>query len=178
MSDTYYPPGGFYFTVAVIGSGAVLAAITDIDASFQEVSGLEARFETEAVEEGGENRFVHQLPKPARYSNLVLRRGIVTIDSFLGEWVGQTVGSGLALPILPQNLLVTLLNPSGMPLAAWGIVNAYPVKSQVAPLNSMDDKVLIESMELAYNYFDRINLGGEASIAVKLAQFTARMTGA
>jgi phage tail-like protein len=175
MSDTYYPPGGFYFTVMVIGSGSALALLTDIDSSFQEVSGIEVKFETESVVEGGENRFVHQLPKPAKYSNLVLKRGIVAIDSFLGEWVGQTVGSGLSLPILPQNLLVTLLNEDRLPLIAWGFVNAYPVRSQVAPMNSMENKILIESMELSYNYFDRINLGGAASLAVKLAQFTARM---
>jgi phage tail-like protein len=177
MTDSYYPPSGFYFTVAVVGSGSALAALTDIDSSFLEVSGIEARFETEAVQEGGENRFVHQLPKNAKYANLVLKRGIVAIDSFLGEWVGQSVGSGLALPILPQNLLVTLLDANKLPLVAWGFVNAYPVRVQVAPLNSMDDKVLIESLELSYNYFDRINLGGAASIAVKLAQFVARMTG-
>jgi phage tail-like protein len=177
MGETYYPPSGFYFTVQVLGSALALAALTDIDSSFQEVSGIEAKFETESVAEGGENRFVHQLPKPARYPNLVLKRGIVTMDSFLSVWVGQTVGSGLALPILPQNLLVTLLGSSGLPLVAWGFINAYPVRWQVAPLNAMDDKVLIESLELSYNYFEMINLGSAASIAVKLAQFAARLTG-
>lgn|ERR1700674_3309081 len=175
MSDTYYPPGGFYFTVTVIGAGTALALLTDIDASFQEVSGIDARFDTEDVAEGGENRFVHHLPKPAKYSNLVLKRGIVAIDSFLAEWVGQTVGSGLSLPILPQNVVVTLLNHAGNPLIVWGFVNAYPVRSQVASLSSTENKVLIETLELSYNYFDRLNLGGAASMAVKLAQFTARM---
>ena len=109
MSDTYYPPGGFYFTVSVLGTGTALAVASGVDASFQEVSGIEAKFNTEDVTEGGENRFVHRLPKPASYSNLVLKRGIVSVTSFLVEWVGQTVGSGLSLPIVPQNILVTLL---------------------------------------------------------------------
>jgi phage tail-like protein len=176
MSDPYYPPGGFYFSVTVIGSGSLLAQATDIDASFQEVSGIEAKFEIEEVTEGGENRFVHRLPKPAKYQNLVLKRGIVAIDSFLVEWVGQTVGSGLSLPILPQNLLVTLLDGAGDPLVAWGFANAYPVRSQIAPLNASEGKVLIETLELSYNYFDRLNLGGGASVAIKLAQLAARLS--
>lgn len=175
MSDTYYPPGGFYFTVAVLGSATPLALATSVDASFQEISGIEGKFNTEEVTEGGENRFVHRLPKPASYSNLVLKRGIVAVDSFLVEWVGQTVGSGLSLPILPQNILVTLLNEAGNPLIAWGFVNAWPVRSQVAPLNASDNKVLIETMEFSYNYFDRVNLGGAVGAAVKLAQLTARL---
>jgi phage tail-like protein len=175
MSDTYYPPAGFYFTVAVLGSGSALALASGVDASFQEISGIEGKFNTEDVTEGGENRFVHRLPKPASYSNLVLKRGIVSAASFLGEWVGQTVGSGLSLPILPQNILVTLLGETGNPLIAWGFVNAWPVRTQVAPLNASDNKVLIETMELSYNYFDRINLGSGASVAIKLAQFAARL---
>lgn len=175
MSDTYYPPGGFYFTVAVLGSGAALAMASGVDASFQEISGIEAKFDTEEVTEGGENRFVYRLPKPAKYSNLVLKRGIVAVNSFLVEWVGQTVGSSLSLPILPQNILVTLLNEEGNPLIAWGFANAWPVRSQVAPLSASDNKILIETMELSYNYFDRVNLGGAASAAVKLAQLAAKL---
>ena len=175
MSDTYYPPGGFYFTVSVLGTGTALAVASGVDASFQEVSGIEAKFNTEDVTEGGENRFVHRLPKPASYPNLVLKRGIVSVTSFLVEWVGQTVGSGLSLPIVPQNILVTLLGQGGTPLIAWGFVNAWPIRSQVAPLNASDNKVLIETMELSYNYFDRINLGSPASAAIKLAQLTSRL---
>lgn len=173
----YYPPPAFHFTVAVLGSATALSLLTSVDASFQEISGIQAEFQTEEVVEGGENRFVHRLPKQGRYSNLVMKRGAVYTDSFLSEWFGQTVGSGMSLPILPQNLLVTLLNESGVPLIAWAFVNAYPVKWDMAPMNSEDNKILIETLELSYNYFERLNLGGGASAAVKLAQMTARMAG-
>ena len=175
MTDQYYPPGAFYFTVTVIGAGAAASLLTGIDASFQEISGIEARFDTEEVAEGGENRFVHRLPRAAAYSNLVLKRGVVTMDSFLAEWVGQTVGSGLSLPILTQNLLVTLLSPDGLPLIAWGFVNAWPVRWETSPLDAMDNKVMTETLELSYNYFDRVTLGSGASVAVKLAQLRMRL---
>jgi phage tail-like protein len=175
MSDAYYPPPAFSFTVAVIGSATALSLLTRIDASFQDISGIEAEFLTEEVIEGGENRFVHRLPTHGKYPNLVLKRGAVTRDSFLLEWVGQTVGSGMSLPILPQNMLVTLLNESGTPSIAWAFANAYPIKTSVSSLNSEDNKILIETMELSYNYFERVNLGGAASAAVKVAALTARL---
>jgi phage tail-like protein len=175
MSDAYYPPPAFYFTVTILGSATALSLLTSIDASFQEISGIEAQFNVEEVAEGGENRFVHRLPKQGKYSNLVLKRGAVYTDSFLSEWFGQTVGSGMSLPILPQNLLVTLLNESSVPLIAWAFVNAYPVKWNMAAMNSQDNKILIETLELSYNYFERLNLGGGVSAAVKVAQLTARL---
>lgn len=175
MNDTYYPPPAFSFTVKIIGSASALAMLTDIDASFQEVSGIQAEFGIEEVPEGGENRFVHRLPRAARYSNLVLKRGVVTESSFLAEWVGQTVGSRLSIPILPQNVLVTLLDGSGIPLVAWGFANAYPVKWTVAPLDSMKNEILTETLELSYNYFERVTLGSPLSAAAKLAQLAAAL---
>ncbi len=176
MTETaYYPPPAFRFSVTVIGVGSIASILTDIDASFQEVSGLQSEFDIEPVTEGGENRFVHHLPRPAKYPNLVLKRGVVTTDSFLAEWVGQTVGAGLSLPIVTQNLLVTLLDENGLPTIAWGLVNAYPVRWDVGPLNSMENKILSETLELSYNYFERVNLGSPLSAAAKLAQLTARL---
>lgn len=174
MSEPYYPPPAFHFSVAVLGSASALAAVAG-DGSFQEVSGIRAELDTEEVVEGGENRFVHRLPRPAKYSNLVLKRGVVLGDSFLAEWVGQTVGSGLSLPIVPQNLLVTLLDGEGSPSVVWAFVNAWPVRWETGPLDSMDNKVLTESLEFTYNYFDRLVLSSPASAGVKIAQFVSRL---
>lgn len=159
MSEPFYPPAGFYFSVTVLGSLSAAALVTSVDASFQEISGIEAEFGTEEVTEGGENRFVHKLPTAAKYPNLVLKRGVVSTLSTLGEWVSASIGSTLALPILPQNLQVSLLDEEGTPSVAWLFVNAYPVRSEVGALDSTRNEVLIETLELSYNYFQRFNLG-------------------
>jgi hypothetical protein len=39
----------------------------------------------------------------------------------------------------------------------------------------MNNDILVETLELSYNYFERFNLGGPGAIAVKLAQFTAKL---
>jgi phage tail-like protein len=175
MTEQYYPPGAFYFSVKLIGSGTALSMLTDIDASFQEVTGIQSSFEVEEVVEGGENRFAHRLPRITKYSNLVMKRGIVTADSFLAEWAGMTIGSSLSLPVVTQNLLVTLLNEDGWPSIAWGFFNAYPVRWEVGALDSLDNKILTETLELSYNYFERVTLGSGLSVATKMAQLAARL---
>jgi phage tail-like protein len=174
MADVYYPPPGFRFRVTVIGAGAAMAEVTGVDASFREISGIESRFDTEEVAEGGENRFVHRLPRPARYSDLVLRRGVVSRASFFAEWVAGTLGASLSLPIVTQNLMVSLLNEEGWPLVAWAFVNAWPLRWEVASLDSLSNEVLTETMEFTYNYFERFNLGGGAAAALSLARIAAR----
>jgi phage tail-like protein len=176
MSDTYYPPPGFYFRVTVLGAGAAVAELTGVDASFQEISGIDVRFDVEEVVEGGENRFVHRLPKAARYEDLVLKRGVVTRDSFFAEWVGFTIGSSLSLPIATQNLLVTLQDGDGWPVVAWAFVNAYPLRWETAPMDSMANQVLTETMTFSYNYFERLTLGGGLSATMKLAKLAARFS--
>ncbi|MGA9997452.1 MAG: phage tail protein [Pyrinomonadaceae bacterium] len=175
MADEYYPIGAFHFSVKVLdpitlGSLAVNLAtgdfgsiLTSIDASFQEVTGIESQFEVEEVVEGGENRFVHRLPRYTKYSNLVLKRGIVTKLSFLAEWFGLTIGSSLSLPIIPMNVMVMLLNEDGWPAVVWFFAHAYPVRWEIAPMDSMDNKILTERLEFSYNYFQRVNAGAMAS---------------
>jgi phage tail-like protein len=175
MAEEYYPPGGFYFTVTVLGSGSALALLSGADASFQEVSGLQSEIGIEEVVEGGENRFIHRLPKTSKFSNLILKRGVVTANSFLAEWTGATIGSNLSLPIVTQNILIRLLSPSGVPTIVWAFVNAYPVRWEVGPLNSTKNEVLTERLEFTYNYFERVNLGTGAAAAVQLAKLTARL---
>jgi phage tail-like protein len=175
IQDAYYPPPGFHFRVTVLGVGSQLAEVTGVDASFQEVSGIQVEFETEKVDEGGENRFAHHLPVRAKYPPLVLRRGVVTRDSFFSEWVGQTIGSRLIVPIIPQHLLVTLLGAEGDPLVVWGFVNAWPVRWETARMDSMSNAVLTETMEFSYQYFERLTLGSDLLAGIRLAQLAARL---
>ncbi len=155
MNQAYYPPGKFFFSVSVLPNGATTAGSANIDSSFQEVSGIEAEFGVEEVAEGGENRFVYRLPKQTKYPPLVLKRGVVTQNSPLGEWVAATIGATLAQPIVVQNLMVLLLGEGARPLISWTFYNAYPLKWKTSSLNSMENDVLTESLEFSYSYFTR-----------------------
>jgi phage tail-like protein len=155
MNDTIYPLPAFYFTLRVLHKPGIEIPHSEIDASFQEISGIAAELDTESVVEGGENRFVHRLPKQPKYPNLVLKRGVTAKESFLAEWTAKTLASDLTSPIQPHDLMVTLLNERGDPAMTWTFANAYPVKYGVSALSSQEDKILIETLEFVYSYFKR-----------------------
>lgn len=143
-AGTYYPPVSFYFRVEfpnISGEGA--------DNSFQSVSGLSVEFDTETFKEGGENRFEHKLPTRSKYPYLVLKRGLLK-DSKVIDWCRDAFES---MVFQPTAVIVQLLNEKGDPLKTWNIVNAWPQKWSVSDLKSDDNTVVIESLELSYQYF-------------------------
>jgi len=144
--ETQYPPVGFHFRVEFQGLPGNLPVQ---DAAFQEVTGLSRELETEQVKSGGENRFTFKLPSRGQYPNLVLKRGLFT-DSGILPWVNAAI---LDLDITPVNVLVTLLNEQHQPLQTYQCVNAWPQKWSVADFNAQESRIVVESMELVYQYF-------------------------
>lgn len=139
---------GFYFNLAIAGQKS------DTDAAFQEVSGLNKEINLEEVACGGENRFKYRLPTTSTYQNLVLKRGVTLDSSPLLKWCSDTLDNGLAKPIVTHNVIVNLLNEKGQSCRSWTFVNAYPVKWSASELNSEKNAVFIETIELAYLYFE------------------------
>jgi phage tail-like protein len=173
MSNLYLPPPAFFFTVNVAGTGAHLQMSTPTDASFQEASGLEAKIDLEEVREGGENRFVHQLPGVTRSPNLVLRRGYVTQPSFLSEWAAQTVGSTLNQPILTQTLIVMLLGADRTPRVAWNLYRAWPVRWVTGPFDALKNEVLTEVLEFSYASITRMPGNAASDMTSKVSTLIA-----
>jgi phage tail-like protein len=138
----YYPPVGFYFRVEIPD----FAGKGDADSNFQEVSGLTAEIEVEKYQEGGENGFQHNLPKPAKFPNLVLKRGLLT-DSKMITWLKDAIEN---FKFAPKNVTVTLMNQKGEPLVAWEFIGAYPIKWDISAFNSMDNSIVSETIELVF----------------------------
>ena len=111
----YYPPAGFHFRVEFNLDG-----IKDSDVRFQEVSGLSAELGVEEVTEGGENRFPHRLPTRAKYSNLTLKRGLLT-DSRLIDWCKNAIENFDFEPTtnMPSNKCSTDINSSPIFIDSW-----------------------------------------------------------
>ena len=137
------PPLGFRFGVLFLAGGAVP---NPIDILFQKVTGLGSSVETTPVNEGGQNLYTQSLPEKIKHENLVLQRGLV-------------VGSPLAIEFniamsrfkfIPSNVLVTLIDHTRIPIAAWLFMKAFPVKWTVSDLDAESNSVVIEHMELTY----------------------------
>lgn len=140
----YYPPLGFHFKVEFSDFPG--------EYQFQSVSGLSVDVDTENFAEGGENRFEHKLPVRTKYPNLVLKRGLV-VDSDLIKWCRDAVEN---FSFKPTNLVVKLLNEKHEPLLSWNVVHAWPVKLSMTDFNAEENKIAIETIELSYNYFNRM----------------------
>jgi len=148
MSD--YQPSAFYFKVAFAATAGMA------DTSFQEVSGIGSEIETEPYSEGGENRYVHQLPKSVKHPKLVLKRGIAKMTSPLVVWCRTVFEGDFAAPIVPMPMMVYLMDENKVPIRAWSFANAFPVNWEVENFNSTKNEVAIEKIELNYNYSNRV----------------------
>lgn len=151
---TYYPPTGFHFKVEFVG---VDGMGSDTEQRFQEVGGLTFEIETETFREGGENRFEYKFPKRTKYPNLVLKRGMLTGTALL-NWFKSAMSTYFTVVIYdfkPADILVTLLDEAGNPQAVWNVVQAYPLKWSVSDLKSTDNSIVVETIEMAYQYFER-----------------------
>lgn len=144
-----YPPAGFNFLLEFS------KIKSDIDGSFQEVSGITSELGFEEIGEGGENRFKHQLPLPAKHSNLVLKRGTITHGSDLATWCQNTVESDFGVPIVTNDITVSLMNIKGDKLMTWLFTGAWPIKWSVSNFNSMENSLAIETIEFTYKFFTR-----------------------
>lgn len=146
MADRYQIVG-FHFRVAFYG----LSSQNEVDIGFQSVSGLDVEMETETYNEGGENRFSHRLPGQITYSTLVLRRGMHSPeDSALTQWLQDAFQNQHIVPL--KNVQVDLLNEYHEVLMRWDLYHVWPIRWEVGELNAEKGEVLIETLELNYNY--------------------------
>jgi phage tail-like protein len=157
-----YPPVSFFFEVIFMGQSPDGTALDKeaVETRFQSVTGLSVDMQTEALKEGGENRFEHILPVRTKYDPLVLKRGLVK-DSKLVNWVNEAL---LNFNIQPMDLLVHLLHlprseaqpPSEEkePLMSWKVINAWPKKWSISEFNAEQSAIAIETLEMNYSYFE------------------------
>ncbi|MEO5998627.1 MAG: phage tail protein [Chitinophagaceae bacterium] len=147
-SKTPYPynlPVSFHFNVNIPGKSS------GDDIKFQEVSGLTAEIGIEELNVGGENMFSYKLPTRARYRNLVLKRGMLQ-DTQLVEWFRKAIEG---FEFEPVDVSIHLLNENNDVITSWDVIQAYPVKWVISDFNAKGNTLVIETIELAYQYFQR-----------------------
>lgn len=143
-----YPPVSFYFNVKFTIDGVAEASV---DTQFQEVTGFAQELGVEELAEGGENRFAYRLPNRGKFSNLVLKRGVM-INSNLVDWIKDAIDNFI---FQPGTVDVTLLNEEGEPLVEWNFVKVIPLKWSTADLKASENAILVETIELSYQFFTK-----------------------
>lgn len=156
FTQGYVPPTAFYFEVVFIGNGN-----SNMDSSFQEVSGLKVTIETMEKREGGENEFVHQIPKSVRFEDLVLKR-CLTKSEDLEKWCRLALEN---FEFKPMDIKLSLLSSKSeavegsnnqIQLAVWSIEQAFPISWELGALGSNRNELAIETLTLKYRKFTKI----------------------
>jgi phage tail-like protein len=142
--SNYYPPVGFHFMVEVLGLSPNVN-----DVRFTEVSGLSVEMGTEEVAEGGQNWFLQKFPTRAKFTELTLKRGLL-VDSEISKWINSCISD---FKIQPKDIDIKLLNEKHEPLMVWHLAKAYPTKWSVSDFNSANNALVVESLQLYYQYF-------------------------
>ncbi|SMF02973.1 conserved hypothetical phage tail region protein [Tistlia consotensis] len=171
------PVLGYNFSVALLpsksadgpgtGTIALSTAGTRSYAGFSEVSGLELTMAVEDYEAGGVNDAVLKFPGRVRWSNLVLKRGVVgrrdpLDDTDLWTWFNDFLeGRGTR-----KDGLVTLLQPDGSPVHVWSFRRGLPARWVGPTLNAGRSEVAVESLEIAHEGIRREDAGGALGAAV------------
>lgn len=140
----YAPPTAFYFQVK-------FRDFPEMDSSFQEVSGLKVTVKVTEKKEGGDNSYMHYLPSPPQYSNLVLKRCLVP-NSSLDDWCRDALED---FKFKPLDLQVMLLGADSSPLASWSVFRAIPLSWELSALGSTKNELALETLTLKYKHFKK-----------------------
>jgi phage tail-like protein len=148
LDSMVYPVTGFHFVVYFHG-----LLPNPVDVSFQSVGGLSVDVETESYAEGGENRFVHEIPKGLKFSTLVLKRGLKSAPSVVSKWCEDAYENFVFKPV---NIIISLLDSHHLPIHNWSVIGAYPTRYEIDEFNAEKGQVVIQTLELKYKYFKTI----------------------
>ena len=116
-------------------------------AEFKECSGLRLERSIDTVEEGGVNDRVHQLPGRNKYSNIVLKYGVMQTDE-LWKWYQEGLLDGKVKRI---NFTILLRNVKGEVVKRWSVEDAFPVKWEGPSLNVEGNQVAVETLEIVHH---------------------------
>ena len=166
VDKNIYPVVGFNFRVTSSDAGfgllGALQSITGLDssqtdASFQAISGIKAKLDTETYSPKGSNNKQVKLPMGVTYDDLELKRGIVKKDSDIGKWCNNFLTNDqFGYSINRKTLNVFLLdNNSDKILMSWTFFNCYPVEISIDSFDAMDGKIAVETIKLTYSHFKK-----------------------
>ncbi len=123
------------------------------DGGFQECSGLEIEMEIEDYQEGGRNDGIIRRAGRARYSPLILKRGMFYGDSGavnrdLWNWIQQVV-SGVR-PIARYDGIVQVMSVGDEVAATWVFDRGLPARIRGPELNARTGEIAIEELHISH----------------------------
>lgn len=116
--------------------------------TFTSCDGLGCEVVIEQREEGGNQRFVHQLPGRLKYTNVKLTRPINGDTENVAKWF-----AGMANKVERTVAEIVARTQDGKAVAKWSLVDVIPVRWTGPQLNVDSPKVATETLEIAHHGF-------------------------
>ena len=114
---------------------------------FMEVSGLAMELDVVDYREGSSpENSVKKMPGLKKFSDIVLRRGIIKNDDDFYRWISTATFN----QVERREVIISLLNEQHEPAVTWKLKNAFPSKLEYSSLNSQLSEVVIESLTLVH----------------------------
>lgn len=114
---------------------------------FMEVSGLSIELDVVDYREGSSpENSVRKMPGLKKFSDVVLKRGMVKNDADFYRWISTASFN----QVERRDVVISLLNEQHEPVVVWKLRNAFPSKLEYSTLNAHSSEVVIESLTLAH----------------------------
>jgi len=130
------------------------------EAAFTECTGLDMGHEPFLYEEGGENSFVHKFPARTKYSNIVLKRGVLLSNEIFAWYREMENAMRQGLPFAQgcfRTVTIRLYTSQEQgTMMIWNLDKAFPVKWTGPTFNTDEAAVAVETLEFAHH---GINMG-------------------
>lgn len=120
--------------------------------TFTEVSGLSVEVSVEELTEGGQNQFVHKLPGPMTWPNIVLKAGITQADH-LFAWLAKSSGDGFEGKLERTTGHIAVCDAAGEPVREWSFLDAFAVRWAGPTLAASSSDLAVEELEIAHHGF-------------------------
>ncbi|NPV90565.1 MAG: phage tail protein [Firmicutes bacterium] len=144
MADRNDPYRSFRFALEIDGIEAAL---------FTEASGMNVSYDVIEFRAGDNKGRSVKLPGLTKIGNVTLKRGVSDAMD-MWEWF-KGDGEGIVGAIERKDVTIKALDEEGSETATWTLYEAWPCKYVVSNLNASESAVLIETLELAFEGFER-----------------------
>jgi phage tail-like protein len=160
--------GTFNFVISLSRSGAAesgAAGVRDMrppppgdeslgDGGFQECSGLEIEMDVQELQEGGRNDGVIRRVGHGKYSNLVLKRGMLygednRVNTEIWRWL-QGILQGVRPVPRYDGMVQVLAGDHETVLATWVFDRGLPAKVAGPQLNASTGDIAIEELHISH----------------------------
>ncbi|MCI1648222.1 MAG: phage tail protein [Bacteroides sp.] len=147
LEDGIWPLPRFYFRVRFSDS---------LEATFQEVSGLDNNQEIKYRSGDGRNFQSIKMPGIVKYGNVSLKKGLFKGGQNSWEWLSRIKTN----TVERQSVTILLVDESGSPTMTWTLKNAFPVKVMGVDMHADSgvEEIRVDGVEMAHEGIEVKNM--------------------